>query len=95
MRTTIPVGLKDIQHWKPAAYEDLKAGYEKHEAIMDCADLLEYSELLCFYVGNGHLYMTNQDEGMVWEWEVFDEEHEGCWREYDVSTWHWGEGRPM
>ncbi len=88
---TIPVGIKDIKHWRPEAYDDLVLSYEEYPE--EDLSFQEYCELCCFYVGLGRLFMTNQDEHRVWEWDMLDCTL-GIWRELNPNEWHWGEGRP-
>jgi hypothetical protein len=97
---TIPVGLRDIEHWCPEAYEVLVRDYENLEATTnEGLTLQEYGDLFSFCVGRGRLFMACHDEGLVWEWDELDPDealiHPGVWREFPPEGWHWGEGRPL
>jgi hypothetical protein len=95
--STIPVGPDTIKHWKPAAYANLVKTYDDFNC--DPSQSFEdYCDIFAFNIANnGRLYMSDQDEGLVWVWDSLSDtdSQEGCWREFDVSKWHWGEGRPL
>lgn len=96
---TIPVGLRDIEHWRPEAYEILVRDHENLENVTnEGLTLEEYGDLFGFHVGSGRLFMSCQDERLVWEWMELDPEESfdpGCWRVFPAEEWHWGEGRPL
>ena len=98
-----PVGSEDIRFWAPSAYAKLEEEYQSFCEITHDVDSLtfnDYCDLFCFYVildGNGEtqLFMTNQDERLVWQFQhLSGDPVNSDWFPMDPNMWNWGAGQP-